>query len=159
MATTSIKRAAFTNMAARYASGFVNMLYGILLARILTPDDFGLVAIAQVFVTLFTIFTDMGLGAAVIVLVLQVAGSGGTYPVEVLPDIFKVIYPVMPFKYSMDAMRECIAGMYGNTYSHCMLVLALMVLVAIAFGLLLYYPALWLNKLIAQSKKNSDIML
>lgn len=102
---------------------------------------------------------NIGLGAGVIILVLQVAGSGGTYPVEVLPGIFKVLYPFMPFRYAMDAMRECIGGTYQHTYSHCMLILAAFTIGAIAFGLLLYKPALWLNRRIAESKSKSDLML
>ena len=102
---------------------------------------------------------NIGLGLGVIVLVMQVAGSGGTYPVEVLPKVFRVLFPFMPFRYSMDAMRECIAGMYDHTYSHCLAVLGLFILGSIVFGLVLYKPALGLNRLIAQSKEKSEIML
>ena len=100
-----------------------------------------------------------GLALCVIILVLQVAGSGGTYPVEVLPQIFRTLYPAMPFKYSMTAMRECISGMYANTYAHCMGVLALYIVVAIPFGLLMYKPAQILIRLIDKSKERSGIML
>lgn len=102
---------------------------------------------------------NIGLAAAVIILVLQVGGSGGTYPVEVVPDIFKVIYPFMPFRYSMDAMRECVAGEYGDTYIRCIGILFIFFAVFIVLGLVLYYPALWLNRLIAESKEKSEIML
>ena len=102
---------------------------------------------------------NIGLGAAVIVLVLQVAGSGGTYPVEVLPTIFRVLYPFMPFRYAMDAMRECVAGMYGNTYIHCIAMLLVMTLIAVIFGLGMYMPARGLNRMIAESKEKSEIML
>ncbi len=102
---------------------------------------------------------NIGLGAGVIILVLQVAGSGGTYPVEVLPRIFRVLYPVMPFRYSMDAMRECIAGTYDHTYAKCMLVLGAFFVGAAVLGLVLHKPAQWLNRLIAEGKEKSEIML
>ncbi len=102
---------------------------------------------------------NIGLGAGVIVLVLQVAGSGGTYPVEVLPGIFRTLYPLMPFRYAMDAMRECIGGMYGDTYWRCIGVLMLFALFSIAFGIALYGPARKLNEMIAASKAKSEIML
>lgn len=102
---------------------------------------------------------NIGLGAAVIILVLQVAGSGGTYPVEVLPKPFPALYPFMPFRYSMDAMRECIGGMYDGTYWKCMGILCIFFVVAVCLGLALYKPALWLNNLIAESKAKSEIML
>lgn len=61
-----IKRAAFINMGSRYAALAVQLIYNAVLSRILSPDDFGVVAIAQVFVTFFSTFSDMGLGSAVI---------------------------------------------------------------------------------------------
>ena len=102
---------------------------------------------------------NIGLGAGVIILVLQVAGSGGTYPVEVLPGIFKMLFPFMPFRYAMDAMRECIGGMYGDTYWKCIGVLMLFALCSVAFGMALYRPARKLNDMIAASKAQSEIML
>ncbi len=102
---------------------------------------------------------NIGLGAAVIILVLQVAGAGGTYPIEVLPGIFKTLYPLMPFRYSMDAMRECIAGMYGDAYQNCIFILLGFGLFFTAFGIALYKPMLWLNNMISESKAKSEIML
>lgn len=63
---TSVKRAAFINVASRYAAIFIQLAYSVILARILSPDEFGIVAIAQVFVAFFNLFADMGLGSAVI---------------------------------------------------------------------------------------------
>ena len=102
---------------------------------------------------------NIGLGAGVIILVLQVAGSGGTYPVEVLPRIFQILYPAMPFRYSMNAMRECIAGTYDHTYAKCMAALCLFFIGAVLFGLILHRPAKWINRRIAESKEKSEIML
>ena len=102
---------------------------------------------------------NIGLALGVIILVLQVAGAGGTYPVEVVPKVFQTLYPVMPFHYAMDAMRECVAGLYSNTYLNCELTLLVFGAAAIAVGLLLYRPALWLNRLIAEGKQKTGIML
>ena len=60
---------------------------------------------------------------------------------------------------ALPAMRECVAGMYGRSYAKCMGALALFTLGAIAFGLELYWPAKWLNRLINESKARSEIML
>ena len=102
---------------------------------------------------------NIGLAVGVIILVLQVAGSGGTYPVEVLPAIFRTLYPLMPFHYSMDAMRECVGGMYDGTYWRCIGILMLFLLFSIAFGMAFYRPARKLNEVIARSKEGSEIML
>lgn len=83
-------------------------------------------------------FGNVGEAVTIIILVLQVAGSGGTYPVEMLPRVFQVLYNVMPFKYSMNAMRETIAGSYDHTYIKCILVLLLMFAIMIPVSLLCY---------------------
>lgn len=83
-------------------------------------------------------FGNIGEAVTIIMLVLQVAGSGGTYPVEMLPKLFQVLYNIMPFKYSMNAMRETIAGSYDHTYLKCMLVLLLMLAIMIPLSLISY---------------------
>ena len=62
----SIKKAAFINFVSKYAGIFIQILYQAILARILTPNDFGIVAVIAVFTTFFMVFADMGLGTAVI---------------------------------------------------------------------------------------------
>ena len=101
---------------------------------------------------------NVGMAASVIIMVLQVAGSGGSYPVHVLPELFQRLYPVMPFHYGMDMLRETIGGMYGQTYLRCAAILLGMCVVFTAFGLVVYYPARRLNKAIAEGKEKSGIM-
>ena len=55
-----------------------------------------------------------------------------------LPKFFQVLYGVMPFKYSMNAMRETIAGSYNGTYFKCILVLLLMAAIAVPLGIFLH---------------------
>ncbi len=101
---------------------------------------------------------NVGLAASVIIMVLQVAGSGGSYPIDVLPALFRRLYPFMPFHYGMDMLRETIGGLYGHTYLRCALILLGMCVLFTVFGLLVYYPARRLNAAIAASKEKSGIM-
>ena len=101
---------------------------------------------------------NIGMALAVIIMVLQVAGSGGSYPIHVLPALFQKLYVIMPFHYGMDMLRETVGGMYGRTYRNCALVLLGMCVVFTVFGLLVYYPARKLNAAIAESKERSGIM-
>ena len=101
---------------------------------------------------------NIGLAASVIIMVIQVAGSGGSYPIHVLPQIFQTLYPFMPFHYGMDMIRETVGGMYGHTYRDCALVLLGMCVLFTVLGLVLYYPARRLNAAIAASKEKSGIM-
>lgn len=66
MANISLKRAALLNAASRYASVFLNLIFTMILARILTPKEYGVVAVTVVFTNLFNIFADMGISAGII---------------------------------------------------------------------------------------------
>ena len=104
-------------------------------------------------------FGNIGEALSVILMVLQVAGAGGTFPIEVLPKVFQVLYKFMPFNYSMNALRECIGGMYENTYRNCMLTLFVYVAVAVFIGVILYHPFKLLNEKIETSKEKSGILI
>ena len=62
----TLKRAALLNAASRYAQVLMSILFTMILARILTPADYGIVAVTVVFTNLFTIFADMGISAGII---------------------------------------------------------------------------------------------
>ena len=101
---------------------------------------------------------NIGLAASVIIMVIQVAGSGGSYPIHVLPQIFQDLYAFMPFHYGMDLVRECVGGFYQGTYLKCVLILLLMCVIFFIIGITLYYPAKKLNEIIAKSKEASGVM-
>lgn len=104
-------------------------------------------------------FGNVGEALSVILMVIQVAGAGGTFPIEVLPKVFQVLYKFMPFNYSMNALRECIAGFYKDTYRNCMLTLIIYGIVAIFVGIVLFYPFKILNEKIESSKEKSGILI
>lgn len=62
----SIKKAALLNAGAKYIGIIWNLALTAVLARLLTPQDYGVVAVTTVFTNFFTLFADMGLGAGVI---------------------------------------------------------------------------------------------
>lgn len=74
---------------------------------------FGLI-VSGVFMTIVyttaSVFGDVGKALVIIMLVLQIAGSGGTYPVALLPEFFQNINPFMPFTYAIDLLREAVGG-------------------------------------------------
>ena len=81
-------------------------------------------------------FRHIGKAIAVILLIVQIPGSSGMFPIEMMPDFFQVIHPLLPFTYSIDAMREAIGGFYGMDYLHDMLLLGfLFVPLGFAIGL------------------------
>ncbi|MHB8064488.1 MAG: YhgE/Pip family protein [Ruminiclostridium sp.] len=57
---------------------------------------------------------EVGKFIAIILLILQLTSCGGTFPMELVPDFFKVINPFMPMTYSVNALKEVISGIdYG----------------------------------------------
>ena len=66
METNSIKKAVYINATARYSTLFLGLLFSAVLARILTPEDYGIVAVTVVFTTFFSLLSDLGLGAGII---------------------------------------------------------------------------------------------
>ncbi len=103
-------------------------------------------------------FENIGEALAVVVMVVQVAGAGGSFPIQVLPQIYQNIYRFFPFPYAMDALRETVGGMYGMTYWKNLLVLSLYVILSLIIGLVLAVPFRRLNERIERSKEKSDVM-
>ena len=62
----TMKKAALINAVGRYSKVFLSLFVNAVLARILSAEDYGIVAVITVFSTLFTTFSDMGFGAAII---------------------------------------------------------------------------------------------
>ena len=69
-------------------------------------------------------------------MVIQVAGSGGTFPVEVLPGFFQVLYKYMPFAYGLTALREAIGGLYEHDFLWALLGLLVYVVISFLIGLI-----------------------
>ena len=56
----------FYTAVARYSGLIVSLVIAGVLARLIPPEDFGVVAVATVIISFFGIFSDLGVGAAVI---------------------------------------------------------------------------------------------
>ena len=56
----------FYTAGARYSGLIVSLVIAGVLARLIPPEDFGVVAVATVIISFFGIFSDLGVGAAVI---------------------------------------------------------------------------------------------
>ena len=87
--------------------------------------------------TLVSLLGNVGKAVGVILLVLQVAGSGGTFPIEVTPEFFQRIQPYLPFTYSIGALREAVGGPVWSSVYYDMIVLLIMGLSALILGILL----------------------
>ncbi|WP_025784429.1 YhgE/Pip domain-containing protein [Sporosarcina sp. D27] len=104
--------------------------------------------------TLVSVFGDVGKAMAIVMLVLQIAGSGGTYPVVLLPDFFGMINPFLPFTYAIDVMREAVGGIVWERVAKDLSFLACSSIAFILFGALLKARInKGTNKLLKKSKE------
>ena len=108
--------------------------------------------------TLTISFGDVGKAIAVILLVIQVAGSGGTFPIEMTPQFFQNMAALMPFTYAMTAMRECIGGFYGNTYWISLGDLGIYAAAFMLLGIFLRKPIIRLNDMLAEKLESTKLM-
>lgn len=102
-------------------------------------------------------FGDVGKAVVVVVMVLQIAGSSGTFPIELLPQVYRKIYHFFPFPYAIDAVRECLCGMYGNTWLVQIGYLMLFAVAALIIGLFVRKPFIGLNEFVEEKLEKSEL--
>ena len=101
----------------------------------------------------------IGKALCIILVILQIPGSAGTYPIEMTPPFFQKLHPLLPFTYGINAMREAIAGMYGNAFWGSLLHLAVYLPAALLIGLGLRRLLVNLNDLFDRKLGETDLML
>lgn len=106
--------------------------------------------------TFVSIFGDVGKALAIIMLVLQIAGSGGTYPVALLPKFFQAISPFLPFTYAVGLMREAVGGIVWSNALFDILMLVIFITIALLLGAFLKDPInRSTQKLMGESKESN----
>lgn len=66
--------------------------------------------------SLISLFGDVGKAVAILLLVFQISGSGGVYPVEIMSDIFRMLYPYLPMTHGITMVREAQLGLLWTNY-------------------------------------------
>lgn len=131
----------------------------------LRPELFVLAGIFTSFVyvniiyALASAFKHIGKALVVILVIVQIPGSSGMYPIEMMPDFFQRLHPLLPFTYGISAMRETIGGMYGMDYAINLGVLAVFLAVALFIGVKLRTLMLNLNLLFDKELERTGVMI
>ena len=128
---------------------------GDLLLKIqcVSPAAFILAGIVEavVYVTLIyslsIAFKHIGKALCVLLVILQIPGAAGLYPIEMMPGFFQAIHPWLPFTYGIAAMREAIGGFYGNFYLENLVKISLFIVPAFVVGVVLRRHLLNINYL------------
>lgn len=85
-------------------------------------------------------FANLGKALAVILLIVQVTGCGGSYPLQILPDFVERVSPYLPATHVVNALRAAMMGVYGNDFWLEIGTLLLFLIPAALLGLVLRKP-------------------
>ena len=119
---------------------------------------FSSLVFVNIIYTLTVSLGDIGKAVSVILLVVQVAGTGGTFPIEVAPSFFRAVYPLLPFTHSMAALRETVGGMYGMNYWIDLGKLAIFLGISLIVGLVLRKPIIKANDAFTEKLEETKLM-
>ena len=108
--------------------------------------------------TLSSSFQHIGIGLCIIMVFVQIPGGTGLYPVEMTDAFFRTVYPMFPFTYGINALRETIGGFYGTQWLGYCGVLLLIALSMTLVGLFVRPHLTNLNRLVAKEIKQSDLL-
>ena len=103
-------------------------------------------------------FGDVGKAFAVVIMVIQIAGSGGTFPIELLPQVYRNIYIFFPFPYAINAIRETMGGMYGSDYMTYLAELLIFAVAALLIGLVIRLPFVRINHFMEERMEETKLM-
>ena len=87
--------------------------------------------------SLISVFGEVGKGIAILLLVFQISGSGGIYPVEIMNTIFGILYPYLPMTHGINIVREAQLGLLWNNYLPSFAYLLILGVVTVILALLL----------------------
>ena len=138
----------------------------ILFVRIEPAHPFLLILAGWVISLVFTLiiytfvvaFGNAGKALAVLLLVIQISGSGGAYPLQLLPAWFQNVSPFLPATHAIAAIRSAIAGTYGADYWVSLGVLALFVVPTLLLGLVLRRPLISFNRGLVEAMASAKLM-
>ncbi|MGG3311764.1 MULTISPECIES: YhgE/Pip domain-containing protein [Paenibacillus] len=90
--------------------------------------------------TLVSVFGNVGKAMAIVLLVLQLAGAGGTFPIQMTPPFFQALHPYLPFTYAISMMREAVGGILWDIVVRDVLFMLIFAAIALMIGIALKKP-------------------
>ena len=116
------------------------------------------VAYTGIIYSLVSALGHIGRGIAIFLIVIQIPGASGLYPIELMPDFFRRIYSFLPFRYGIDAMRETVAGFYDHHYLRFMAALLAMSAAAFTLGWLFRHTSSHANPLFNRQLAHTNLI-
>lgn len=106
------------------------------LAFVATSVFIGLVYLSIIYALALS-FGYIGKGMALLLVIMQIPGASGIYPIQMMPGFFQALFPLFPFTYGINAMREVIGGFYDAYYLRAIGVLLLFAALSFILGIFL----------------------
>lgn len=107
--------------------------------------------------SLCSVFGNVGKVLGIVLLVIQIGGSGGTFPIQLTPKFFQVINPFLPFTYAISFAREAIGGVVQSVLIKDIIVLSIYAVIFMLISVFLKKPINKLSQGFAESIKKSGI--
>ena len=107
--------------------------------------------------SLCSVFGNVGKVLGIVLLVIQIGGSGGTFPIQLTPKFFQVINPFLPFTYAISFAREAIGGVVQSVLTKDIIVLSIYAVIFVFISIFLKKPINKLSQGFIESVKKSGI--
>ncbi|GAA0077766.1 YhgE/Pip domain-containing protein [Clostridium sp. CTA-5] len=101
---------------------------------------FSSIVFAYIVYSACSVFGNVGKVICIVLLVLQIGGSGGTFPIELTPKFFQRLNPFLPFTYAISFLRECIGGIVKEVLIKDVIVLLFFIIISMVIGIVLKKP-------------------
>lgn len=95
---------------------------------------------AFIIYTACSVFGNVGKVVCIVLLVFQLGGSSGTFPIELTPKFFQRIHPFLPFTYTISLMRETIGGIVQQIVAKDLSLITIFVVCSLLIGVFLKTP-------------------
>ncbi|MEX6700087.1 YhgE/Pip family protein [Peribacillus frigoritolerans] len=120
----------------------------IFLIGVYVADKFEYILFSVLISTVFTLIVytfvsvlgNVGKGISVVLMVLQISSSGGTFPIQVTPPFFQHINPFLPFTYAVGLLRESVGGITWSVAGKDIFILILFLIITFILGVILKKP-------------------
>lgn len=92
---------------------------------------------SSIIYTIVCILENVGKAVCIVLLVLQLGSSGGTFPIQMTSKFFQALYPKVPFTYSIGLLREAVGGVYIPAVERDIKILVIYLIVVLVGGAIL----------------------
>ena len=120
------------------------VFYGLLISALFS----------SIIYTIVHLLGNVGKAICIILLVLQLGSSGGTFPIQMTSSFFQALYPKVPFTYSIGLLREAVGGVYIPAAQRDMKILVIGIVITLVSGTILVHLKSRSKKLSAEREKS-----